>query len=234
MNRLTILTRGFWVENPVLTLLLGCCPTLAVTSSLKNGVSMGLASTCVLLGSNAVVSLCRKVIPAQVRIPCYIVIIATFVTIVQMLMQAYAPDEINKSLGIFIPLIVVNCIILGRAEAFASKNTLGDSLLDAIGMGLGFTFALALIGGIREFLTSGSLWNISMIPNWAYDFSLLSLAPGGFIIMGAIMAFKNYLAYRKDIKAGRVPAIPQGFDCRHCCICKLGGVTPPVAPETKK
>lgn len=227
MNKLTIFLRGLWTENPVLTLLLGCCPTLAVTSSLKNGVSMGLATTCVLIGSNFVISLCRKIIPAQVRIPCYIVIIATFVKIIQLLMSAYAPDEINASLGIFIPLIVVNCIILGRAEAFASKNTISDSIVDALGMGFGFTLALALIGGIREFLTSGSLWGISMIPNWNYEFSLLSVAPGGFIVMGIIMAFKNYLVYRKEIREGKIPSVPQGFDCHHCCICKLGNVTPP-------
>ena len=148
-SKLAILTNGIIKENPTLVLLLGTCPFLATSSSLINALGMGLSATAVLICSNIVISMLRKVIPDKVRIPCYIVVIAGFVTLVQFVLQAYAPD-INKALGVFIPLIVVNCIILGRAEAFANKNTVVDSALDGIGMGLGFTLALAAMGAIRE------------------------------------------------------------------------------------
>jgi len=149
-SKLSILTNGIIKENPTLVLLLGTCPFLATSSSLINALGMGLSATAVLICSNIVISMLRKVIPDKVRIPCYIVVIAGFVTLVQFVLQAYAP-AINKALGVFIPLIVVNCIILGRAEAFANKNTVVDSALDGIGMGLGFTLALACMGAIREF-----------------------------------------------------------------------------------
>ena len=165
-------TKGIWRENPVLVLLLGMCPTLAVTGDAYNALGMGMASTCVLLGSNIVISLCKNFIPKKVRIPCYIIVIATFVTIVGLVLKAYVP-ALDKALGIFIPLIVVNCIVLGRAEAFASKNNLINSVADAIGMGLGFTFALVLLGGIREFLTNGTLFTVQVVPGWNVSFSPL-------------------------------------------------------------
>jgi len=160
-------SKGIFKENPTFVLLLGMCPTLAVTSNAVNGCSMGLATLFVLAGSNMVISLIRNVVPKKVRIPCYIVVIAAFVTVVDMLLQAYAPAAIYEALGIFIPLIVVNCIVLGRAEAFASKNGVIASLADGVGMGLGFTLSLTLIGGLREFLSSGSLFEIKLIEGWA-------------------------------------------------------------------
>ena len=146
--------KGIWQENPVFVLLLGTCPTLAVTSSATNGLSMGIATTCVLIGSNAVISIISGITPQKIRIPVYIVVIATFVTVVHLLMQAFAPPALCDSLGIFIPLIVVNCIVLGRAEAFAAKNNALRSMLDGAGMGLGFTLTLTMLGAIREFLSS--------------------------------------------------------------------------------
>ncbi len=158
-SNLQILTNGIIKENPVLVLVLGTCPTLAVTTMAKNAIGMGLAATFVLLGSNIVISLLKKVIPDKVRIPCYIVVIAGFVTLLSALLQAYVPD-VYSALGIFLPLIVVNCIILGRAEMFASKNRLFKSALDGIGMGIGFTFALLIIGSIREILGSGTWFGL--------------------------------------------------------------------------
>jgi Na+-translocating ferredoxin:NAD+ oxidoreductase subunit E len=216
-------SKGIWRENPVLVLVLGMCPTLAVTSSMKNGLGMGAATMFVLLGSNLVVSAVRKAIPKKVRIPCYIVIIATFVTVVDMLMQAYAPPELNEALGIFIPLIVVNCIVLGRAEAFASKNGLIRSVVDALGMGLGFTFALMALGGVREFLGNGSLFEIKVITNWGHDFLLMKFAPGAFVVLGLFLAGMNWLGRRRAAKEGRTFSAPAELDCAHCRICDLGG-----------
>ncbi|NQU85845.1 MAG: electron transport complex subunit E, partial [Mariniphaga sp.] len=161
MNQLKNFSKGFLKENPVFILLLGMCPTLAVTSSAINGLGMGLATTFVLIMSNIVVSLVKSQIPDKVRIPAFIVIIATFVTIVELVMQAYLPALFN-SLGIFIPLIVVNCIVLGRAEAFASKNSVGSSVIDGLGMGLGFSFALTLLGAVREILGSGRIFDMTI------------------------------------------------------------------------
>ncbi len=211
--------RGIWKENPVLVLLLGTCPTLALTTSAVNGLGMGLATTCVLLGSNVVISLIRSIVPKKIRIPVYIVVIATFVTVVDMLMQAFAPPALCAALGIFIPLIVVNCIVLGRAEAFASKNNPLRSALDGIGMGLGFTLTLTMLGMIREFLTSGSFFEVKIITAWETDFLLPSAAPGAFIIVGSILAAKNYLMRRAAIRAGRLYVPPAGLDCRQCRIC---------------
>ena len=215
-------TRGLWKENPVLVLLLGMCPTLAVTSSATNGLRMGVATMCVLLGSNVVVSLIRTVVPKKIRIPVYIVIIATFVTIVDLVMQAYAPTALYEALGIFIPLIVVNCVVLGRAEAFASKNGVGKSVMDALGMGLGFTLALVALGGVREFLASGSLFQIKMIPAWTTDFMLMTSAPGAFIILGLFLAGMNYLNLRKARKEGK-GFQPATMDCSNCNICDAEG-----------
>ncbi|WP_167609444.1 electron transport complex subunit RsxE [Maribellus sediminis] len=189
MNQWKNFTKGFIKENPVFVLLLGMCPTLGVTSSAINGLGMGLATTFVLVMSNIVVSLVKKGIPDKVRIPAFIVIIAAFVTVVQLLMQAYVP-ALFKSLGLFIPLIVVNCIVLGRAEAFASKNKVGSSAIDGLGIGLGFTFALVLLGSIREILGSGKLFNITLYSE-NYVTLLFVLAPGAFIVLGYLIAIIN-------------------------------------------
>ncbi|PIQ32320.1 MAG: electron transport complex subunit RsxE [Bacteroidetes bacterium CG18_big_fil_WC_8_21_14_2_50_41_14] len=190
MNQFTNFTKGFIKENPVFVLLLGMCPTLGVTTSAINGLGMGLATTFVLVMSNLVVSLVRNFIPDKVRIPSFIVIIASFVTIVELVMQAYLP-ELFESLGLFIPLIVVNCIVLGRAEAFASKNTPVSSLLDGAGMGLGFAFALTLLGGVRELLGSSAIFGIDLVKG---DLMLVFiLAPGAFIVLGYLIAIINKL-----------------------------------------
>ena len=214
-------TRGIWKENPVLVLLLGMCPTLAVTSNAKNGLGMGIATVFVLLGSNIVISCIRGIVPKKIRIPCYIVVIATFVTVVDMLMSAYAPPAINQALGIFIPLIVVNCIVLGRAEAFASKNNPLRSAVDGLGMGAGFTLALVALGGAREFLSAGTFFEIKMIPAWKVSFMLPTGAPGAFIILGCFLAFMNWLNMRKAVKRGEIYLTPKGLDCRSCRICDI-------------
>jgi electron transport complex protein RnfE len=222
MSAMKEFSKGLWKENPVLVLLLGMCPTLAVTSSATNGLGMGVATLCVLMGSNIVVSSIRQIVPKKIRIPVYIVIIATFVTIVDLLMQAYAPTSLYNALGIFIPLIVVNCIVLGRAEAFASKNGVGKSILDALGMGLGFTLALVALGGTREFLASGSLFEIKMIPGWSIDFMLMTSAPGAFIILGLFLAGMNAINIRKAKTKGETYTPPTGLDCSKCNICDIG------------
>ncbi len=193
MNIKEKFVKSFFVENPVTGLLLGLCPTLATTTSAENGIGMGLATTFVLISSNVVVSLLRKVIPNRVRIPAYIVIIATFVTIVDMTMQATVYN-LHKTLGLFIPLIVVNCIILGRAEAFASKNNLWHSFLDGLFMGLGFTFALFVLGSVREILGSGAWLGQPLIPeNWN-TMLVFVLAPGAFLSLGFILVGMNKLS----------------------------------------
>ncbi len=186
------LTRGIVRENPVLVMLLGMCPTLGVTTSAINGLGMGLATMFVLMMSNMAISCVKKVIPDIVRIPSFIVIIASFVTVLEMLMQAYTPD-LYAALGIYIPLIVVNCIILGRAEAFASKNTIFQSLLDAIGMGIGFTLALVLLGSIREVLGNGSIFGYSFVSENATPLLLFIMPPGAFLALGGIIAVVNKL-----------------------------------------
>ena len=189
MNQWKNFTKGFIKENPVFVLVLGMCPTLGVTSSAVNGLGMGLATTFVLMMSNIAVSAVKNVIPEKVRIPSFIVIIASFVTIVQLIMQAYLPS-LYKSLGLFIPLIVVNCIVLGRAEAFASKNSLSSSAIDGLGIGLGFSFALVLLGSIREILGSGKIFSITIYPE-NYVTLLFVLAPGAFIVLGYLIALIN-------------------------------------------
>ncbi|MBR4157103.1 MAG: electron transport complex subunit E [Bacteroidales bacterium] len=184
------LTKGFFKENPVFVLLLGCCPTLATTTSAINGLSMGLATTFVLILSNMCISLLKNFIPNKVHIPCYIVVIASFVTVLQLLMQAYLPS-IYETLGLFIPLIVVNCIVLGRAEAFASKNGIGASAIDGISMGLGYSMALTILGSIREILGSGSIFGWKFIGGDAI--LVFVLAPGAFIAMGYLIAIMNRL-----------------------------------------
>jgi Na+-translocating ferredoxin:NAD+ oxidoreductase subunit E len=188
MNQLENFTKGFIRENPILVLVLGTCPTLATTSSSLNGIGMGIATTFVLVGSNVVVSMLSGIIPDKVRIPAFVVIIASFVTIVDLLMQAYVP-ALYVSLGIFIPLIVVNCIVLGRAEAFASKNTILSSLVDGLGMGLGFTVALGVLGAIREIIGSGAIFGYKFIKG--DGILVFILAPGAFIALGYLIAIVN-------------------------------------------
>ena len=214
MNKLSILTKGIIKANPVLVLLLGCCPTLAVTTSCFNGLGMGVSTLAVLVCANIVISLLRNIIPDKVRIPCFIVVIAAFVTIVQFALKAYMP-ELDKALGLFIPLIVVNCIILGRAEMFASKNGVIDSALDGIGMGIGFTLALGLMGLIREFLGSGYILagivgvnGINVYADIATPAGIFMLAPGGFFIFGIMIAAVNFFTKGKGTK--------KEFSCEGC------------------
>lgn len=190
MKGTEIIKNGLFKENPTFVQLLGMCPTLAVTTSLKNGLGMGLSATAVLIASNVIISLLRKLIPDKIRIAAYIVIIATAVTLIQMALNAYVPD-LAESLGIFIPLIVVNCIILARAESFASKNSVGKSALDGLGMGLGFTGALCIISVIREFFGAGTIWGIELYGNVIKPASIVILAPGGFIVLGLIIGAIN-------------------------------------------
>ncbi len=185
-------TKGLIKDNPVYILLLGLCPALGVTTSAFNGLGMGLATTFVLLGSNIVVSLIKNLIPDKVRIPSFIVIIASFVTIVQLTMEAYMPDLFD-SLGLFIPLIVVNCLVMGRAEAFASKKDTLSSMIDALGMGLGFALALTMLGGLREILGAYSIFGIQLIPGVSDGMLVFVLAPGAFIGMGYLIILFNYL-----------------------------------------
>jgi len=199
MNGMKTLTNGIIKENPVLVLLLGTCPTIAVTTMAQNGLGMGVATLLVLTCSNLVISLLKNVIPDKVRIPCYIVVIAGFVTVVGFLVKAFTPD-LDKQLGVFLPLIVVNCIILGRAEMFASKNSVGQSLLDGIGMGIGFTLALFLMGSIREIVGSGAWMGIQLIPESISPIAILRLAPGGFFVYGLLIAMVNYFTKGKVIR----------------------------------
>lgn len=192
MKIITHLSRGIIKENPVFRLVLGMCPTLAVTTEAINGIGMGLATMAVLIGSNLVISMLRKVIPFRVRIPIFIVIIASFVTIVELLLHAFFFD-LYKVLGLFIPLIVVNCVILGRAEAFASKHSLADSFFDAIGMGLGFTLALFILGGVRELLGAGTLLGVPVFGDNYVPFLLMILPPGAFIVLGLLLGMMNKL-----------------------------------------
>ena len=191
MSNLKVLINGFVKENPTFVLLLGMCPTLGTTSSAMNGLSMGLATTFVLICSNIVISAVKKLIPDLVRIPAYIVIIATFVTVVQLCMEAYTP-ALYASLGLYIPLIVVNCIVLGRAESFAAKNGVIASAFDGIGIGLGFTWALTLLGACRELLGSGKLFGVTLMPE-EYGSLIFILAPGAFIVLGYLIAIVNKL-----------------------------------------
>ncbi|MGI5963187.1 MAG: electron transport complex subunit RsxE [Lawsonibacter sp.] len=222
-SKLKILTNGFLNENPVLRLVLGTCPTLATTTMASNGIGMGLAATFVLLCSNIVISALRKIIPDQVRIPCYITVIAGFVSVVQMLVKAYVPS-LDSALGVYLPLIVVNCIILGRAEMFASKNNVVDSALDGIGMGIGFTITLTIMGSIREILGSGTWMSgldgllpflpegfaIRVIPESIDPFTIMTSAPGGFFVFGIMMAAATWLTTPKAKKEKPAEAVEGG------------------------
>jgi electron transport complex, rnfABCDGE type, E subunit len=191
MNKMKIILNGIIKENPVFVLMLGMCPTLGTTSSAINGMGMGLSTMFVLILSNIVISLIKNIVPDKVRIPCYIVVIATFVTILQLCMQAYVPG-LYASLGLFIPLIVVNCIVLGRAEAFAAKNNPLDSMFDGLGIGLGFTLALTLLGAVRELLGTGRIFDIAIYPE-NFGSLIFVLAPGAFIVLGFLIAIINQL-----------------------------------------
>ena len=226
MKFLKELIKGLWKENPIFRLVLGMCPTLAVTTSLENGLGMGIAATFVLVCSNMVISAVRNIVPSKVRIPCYIVIIASFVTVVDLLMNAFA-HELHAKLGIFIPLIVVNCIILGRAEAYASKNSIRLSIADGLGMGIGFTMALALLGTVREVIGSGTLtlwgsigWNLGAYVDQSLIFMILP--PGGFVTLGCLLALMNHIQSGIARRNKQVFEPPKAMDCRHCIICKWG------------
>ncbi len=192
------LTKGFLKENPVLRLVLGTCPALAVSTSIENAIGMGVSASIVLVGSNIVISALRKVIPAKVRIPAYVVVIASFVTIVQMLVKAFAPS-VDEQLGIFLPLIVVNCIILGRAEAFAGKNAVIASAVDGVGMGIGFTAALLAMSIIRELVGAGTLAGFQILPASITPMAIFILPPGGFFVFGLLMAIANRLSEKKGL-----------------------------------
>ena len=212
VSKLAILTKGIIKENPVLVLLLGTCPTLATTSSALNGLGMGVSATAVLICSNIVISLLAKFIPDKVRIPCYIVVIAGFVTVVQFVLQAFVPS-LYASLGLFIPLIVVNCIILGRAEMFASKNNAIDSALDGIGMGLGFTLALGLMGAIREIVGAGTIFGFALPWLSAHPMLVIALAPGGFFVYACLIAAVNFFTDGKGVKGE--------FGCKGCAMASI-------------
>jgi electron transport complex protein RnfE len=195
MSKLGIITKGILKENPTFVLILGMCPTLGVTSSAINGAGMGVATMAVLIMSNVVISMIKNFVPDKVRIPAFIVVIASFVTIIEMLMKAYVP-ALYAALGVFIPLIVVNCIILGRAEAFASKNGVLSSALDGIGIGLGFTLSLTVIGMVREILGSGAIFGMPIVEGEGLMPLVFILAPGGFLVLGYLMVMFNKIAKR--------------------------------------
>jgi len=222
------LLKGLWKENPIFRLVLGMCPTLAVTTTVENGLGMGVAATFVLVCSNIVVSLIRRFIPDKIRIPCFIIVIATFVTMVDLIMNGFA-HELHKNLGIFIPLIVVNCIILGRAEAFASKHPVLLSAADGLGMGLGFTLGLAVLGAIREVLGNGTLLGA---PIGGFEpMVLMILPPGGFIALGCLLGLMNQIEARLARRRGQT-FTPATLDCRHCVICRWAAPeAPPVSSD---
>ena len=203
MKVLTLIKNGILNENPTFRLVLGMCPTLATTTSIENGLGMGVATMSVLVASNALIAAIRKLIPGQVRIPCYIVVIASLVTVVEMVMKAFVP-ALYESLGIFIPLIVVNCIILGRAEAFAAKNTVVNSVFDGLGMGIGFTLALFLLSAVRQIIGGAAV--------------LAILPAGGFMALGCLLALINALTRYRALRKGAPEPGPLRLDCRHCVV----------------
>ncbi len=226
------LYNGLIKENPTFVLMLGMCPTLAVTTSAINGLGMGLTTMVVLALSNAIISLLRNIIPDKVRIPAFIVIIASFVTLVQMLLQAYLPF-LYDALGIYIPLIVVNCIILGRAEAYASKNPVIPSLFDGIGMGLGFSFALTCIGAVRELIGAGEIFGIHVMPSSYVPVSIFIMAPGAFFVLAALTALQNKIK-RAGEKKGRDMSKIQSGCSEDCMNCKESGCSHRFFGEDKK
>ena len=215
------LTNGIIKENPVLRLVLGTCPTLAITTAAINGIGMGVAATLVLIGSNLVISLLRNIIPDKVRIPAYITVIAGFVSVVQMLVKAFLPS-IDSALGIYLPLIVVNCIILGRAEMFASKHPVLPSILDAIGMGIGFTATLTLMGAIRELIGAGTIFSLPITSSFIDPMVIMLLPPGGFFVFGILVAVSNKLAGISGKKK---------VDSTGCGSCPLSGTCGNIQAE---
>ena len=215
MGAMKELTKGLWAENPIFRIVLGMCPTLAITTEAFNGIGMGLAATFVLVGSNVMISALRNFIPKKIRIPGYIVIIATFVTVVDLAMNAYF-HPLHKALGIFIPLIVVNCIIMGRAEAYAAKNGVLYSMLDGLGMGFGFTISIVVIGAIREILGNGTIFGAQLMGTSFVPFLLIILPPGGFILLGSMLGAMNRLEIHMAKKAGRTPTFRKEHDCASC------------------
>lgn len=211
------LYNGIIKENPTLVLLLGMCPTLAVTTSATNGLGMGLSAAAVLIMSNLIISALRKVIPGGVRVPAYIVIVATLVTVLEMLLQAYV-TPIYEALGLYIPLIVVNCIILGRAEAYANKNSVLLSVFDGIGMGLGFTAALTVIGLVREVIGNGTAFGVQIMPSWYENMAIIVLAPGAFFVLAFVVAARNKIMSKK----GKAQESRCASGCAGCNLCDKG------------
>ena len=223
MNKVTErLYNGIIKENPTFVLTLGMCPTLAVTTSAMNGLGMGLSTTVVLALSNLMISALRKIIPDKVRIPAFIVIVASFVTVVQLLLQAYVP-ALNDSLGIYIPLIVVNCIILGRAEAFAGKNKVIPSIFDGLGMGIGFTIGLTSIGAVRELIGAGQLFGFQILPTSYEPVTIFIMAPGAFLVLALLVAVQNYVKNKKAAKGQPVQQSSCGQGCGSCGNTACGG-----------
>lgn len=214
-DRMKIFSDGLFKDNPVLIQLLGCCSVLAISVTVKASLGMGAALTFVLVCSNLVISLLRKIIPDQIRIPCFIVVIATFVTLVEMIVEAFTPD-LYKALGVFLPLIVVNCIVLGRAEMFASKRGLVDSLLDGIGMGIGYTIVIVAMAVVRELIGNGTLWDIRIIPE-GYQIGIISQTPGGFLVFGLAIA----VLVKINQKKGKEYKPEMG--CENCKMACAGG-----------
>ena len=215
-SKLSILTNGFIKENPVLVLVIGTCPTLATSTSVETGLGMGLAATAVLVCSNIVISALHKLIPDKVRIPCFITVIAGFVTIVQMLLQAFVPS-LYSALGLYLPLIVVNCIILGRAESYASKNPVLPSIFDGIGMGLGFTVGLTAIGIVRELIGAGKIFDIRVMPESYEPLTIFILAPGAFFVLAGLVALQNKVKNNMAKKGKKVPeTVGCGEGCASC------------------
>lgn len=231
------LYNGIIKENPTFVLMLGMCPTLAVTTSAMNGLGMGLTTTVVLIMSNMLISMLRKMIPDRVRMPAFIVVVASFVTVVQFVLQAYIPS-LYDTLGIYIPLIVVNCIILGRAEAYASKNTVGLSIFDGMGMGLGFTVGLTLIGSFREFIGNGSIFNANIMPSSYEPATIFILAPGAFFVLAMLTAIQNKLKAPSATNVeGKEDTIACGGNCGTChggdCIANHEALTKAKEGGTK-
>ena len=224
-KRLSVLTNGLLKENPVLRLVLGTCPTLAVTTLAVNGLGMGLAATFVLVCSNIAISALRKIIPDKVRLPAYITVIATFVTVLQMLVKAFVP-ALDSALGIFLPLIVVNCIILGRAEMFASKNSIGLSALDGLGMGLGFTGTLVVMGSVREVLGAGTLFGVQVMPAAVDPMTVFITPPGGFFVFGCLMALVIWIEIKtnnRKVRSIGCEGCPSASVCGGKCADKAEG-----------
>lgn len=230
MNRcVERLYNGIIKENPTFVLILGMCPTLAVTTSAINGLGMGLSTMVVLVMSNMLISMLRNIIPDSVRVPSFIVIVASFVTIVQFLMEGFVPS-LYSSLGIYIPLIVVNCIILGRAESYASKNPVLPSVFDGIGMGLGFSIALTIIGAVRELLGAGQIFGFQVMPSFYQPITIFILAPGAFFVLAVLVAIQNKVKMNMA-KKGNAPVKEEGCGCGSCGGCGGGNIFPTGAQE---